>query len=175
MKFLFIATMVVVYIAYLTCNSQLTRLRNLYLQQSKQLDALSANSKDNDIGRLWADIAEMQQEMDQIRSSFAKYNESLLSCEKNLHEIDELLGDIATKDDVIEQMRPISGQVDQLHSGLDHIVGDVSDRLDDIENMLNVHTDKIKKLAAKPKRSTKKPQSAKTGVKIAKKSDVDEV
>lgn len=170
MNFLIFPTLVAIYLVYWSCNSEIARLRVALKHQDDQLNELIANSCSEDVGNIWDVISEMQPEIDQLKSGFSKYNDSLVEYEKSLHEIDDLLGDVATKCEVKEHMQPISVLVDQIHDSFGHITRDISERLDNIESILSLHKDQLYSLQSEEKKSIKKPQSKKTGAKVAKKS-----
>jgi chromosome segregation ATPase len=132
----------------------------------KQIKHASNNNNDVDIGRIWAAISDIQIECEQLKDSNVKQSDNIVRCEKNLQEIDDLLGDIATKKD--------------LDSGLDVFTNNMSRIVELLETVLNqngqqLHTielelDRLHDQLQRHEMALEKPQSKKTRASIAKKS-----
>lgn len=161
MPYLFVFNMLVIFIAFIVSGNEITGIK-------KRMESLAKSSNCNhdlDIGRMWAAISDLQMENDQIKESIAKNRDSIVCCEKNLQEIDELLSDVATKRDLKDEIRPFNEAAGALTQMIQSVLHDDREDIQKLgDDVVNLH----ERLCLMEK-SIKKPQSKKTEVSKSKK------
>lgn len=160
MPYLFIFTMIVMMVVFFSLNREIDQLKKNFLNNT------SNKNDDSGVGVLWDAIADLQLENQQLHESLAKHGDSIMQCEKSLHEIDELLGDIATKKDLEGNFKELSEHIKTPNSEdreLNKLLGqeDIS-AIQVVGARIEHLSRRIKKLEA----DTKKPQARKPGAKL---------